>query len=470
MKYRLAPFCSWRRDGEVIVLETPDHQLKLKPEVEDLLKKLRAGWVEENSTLQALAQYRVVVGSENRELRLLRRLDRYFESLGIAVSGVRKGSTRPETALPRKCYTFKIGSHIGHGQAAGRNLAMVKAAAEVYERLSCDARVNEELRVPNDGVIPLLNPGDFVKYSSWQLDGQDFPFGNEPSGEWALVREVSTNDAYGLPLELVCYPDRTGHKRVSSASSNGVACHTSYEAAMVGSAFELIERDALMVHWFWKLARERITPPPSLRKRVARLQKLGFECTFLNLTLETAPVVLAILQRQAQKYPRLVLGMASHASPTAAMDKALQEVELNATFCDLDVPHIEHPQDIRGVLDHQFWYDRPENHHEVLSLIGDRAIDVGSIKTGPQDVAGLEAAFSRAGFRWFTATLNPGGQAATGLYVVRSLVAGLTPIGFGYKMEPLGLERFRVPPMSVGRGQPDPSRQTAEGYKTQPFA
>src|SRR5215469_16383280 len=104
MKYRLAPFCHWSLDNGVLILETPDHRLKLKPEAEELLVMLRDGRLEETPTVKALAEYRVVVGSESRELRLLRRLERYFKARGLTVSCVHKGSTIADAALPRECY------------------------------------------------------------------------------------------------------------------------------------------------------------------------------------------------------------------------------------------------------------------------------------------------------------------------------------------------------------------------------
>jgi|GEM_PF-2324590 len=468
--YRLAPFCSWRYDDGTLVLETPDKVLRLRRDSELLLKRLQNEWVEEGPAIRTLAQYGVVVSEDGEEVGALRRLERYFNEHDVETYVVRKGSTRPEFALPREGYMLKAEPRTkGFGQADTKYLALLKAAAEVYERLSCDANVNADLLVSGDS-IPALDVHRFVRYSEWQLRRADFPYGREPSGKWARVENVATNDVFKLPLEVVCYPDRTGSKRVTSATSSGVACHPSLEVALLSSAFELIERDALMVHWFWGVQRERIAPPDELKIRVLRLENLGFTCTFLNFTLELAPVVLVILKREAESYPRLILGMASHPSPIVAMDKALQEVELNVTFCDIETPSVDTVENIRDVMDHQFWYDKPENHSEVESLIGKDLVKATDIPVGPKDVSEMQIALSRLGSSWYTTELNRDGRSTTGLYVVRSLIEGLTPIGFGYMMESLGMERLIGAPPSIASGQFRSHRKTAEGYKTQPFA
>ena len=469
-RYRLAPFCSWKHEGDVLTLETPDNDLRLRSDAVGLLEQLREGWIEETPAIRTLAQYGVAVGEETTEISTLRRLEQYFSEHGIVIDVVRKGATKSDFALPRECYMLKAEPRIkGYGQADYKYLAMLKAAAEVYERLSCDANVNEQLLVTADE-LPALDVDKFVRYSGWQLADDGFPYGLEPSGKWAKVKNTQTGESFRLPLEVVCYPDRTGKRRITSTTSSGVACHPSYETALLSSAFELIERDSLMVHWFWGAQRERIAVPAELADRVSRLKTLGFSCTFLNLTLEFAPVVLVILKREATSYPRLILGMASHSSPVVAMDKALQEVELNVTFCGIEAPIVDDAENIRDVMDHQFWYDRPENHAEVESLIGRELVEASSIPTGPTSVPVMRAVLHKQGLAWYAAELNAVGMAETGLHVVRSLIETLTPIGFGHKMEPLGMQRIIDAPMSIASGQLRPSRKTAEGYKIQPFA
>ncbi|HSW81309.1 MAG TPA: YcaO-like family protein [Candidatus Saccharimonas sp.] len=454
-----------------MVLETPDKSLRLRGDSESLLKQLQNEWVQETPAIRTLAQYGVVVSEDGDEIGALRRLERYFGERNVETYVVRKGSTRPEFALPREGYMLKAEPRTkGFGQADTKYLALLKAAAEVYERLSCDANVNTDLLVDLEDSVPALDIHRFVRYSEWQLARADFPYGREPSGKWARVENVATNEAFRLPLEIVCYPDRTGSKRVTSATSSGVACHPSFEVALLSSAFELIERDALMVHWFWGVQRERIAPPDEFKSRVLRLESFGFTCTFLNLTLELAPVVLVILRREAESYPRLILGMASHSLPIVAMDKALQEVELNVTFCNIETPSVNAMENIRDVMDHQFWYDKPENHSEVELLIGEDLIEATGIPAGPTDVIGMQTALNRLGTSWYATELNRAGRDTTGLYVVRSLIEGLTPIGFGYMMEALGMERLFRTPTSIASGQFRSLRKTAAGYKTQPFA
>jgi thiazole/oxazole-forming peptide maturase SagD family component len=468
--YRLAPFCTWHQKDGMAVVETPDHRITLRQGAEDALLALQKGEAEDSTVVQALKRHDAVVGASSPELELLYALDTYFRRLNVGATATRKGATKPEAELPGMGYVVSTKTGVGgYGWTAdNRNLALLKAAAEAYEQLSCRSEVNRELLV-DPAHTPPMDHTQFVRYAPWQLQRPGFPFGTEPSGQWVQITELSTGKPFRIPIELVCYPVRA-RQRIITASSNGVACHPSYDEAVFISALELIERDALMVHWFWKAPREQIAVPPSLQERVKRLESLGFTCTFLNLTLELAPVVLAILRRDAPRYPRLTLGMACRPSPLDAIEKALQEVEVNSSYFDMDMPVVGRAEDIQTVVDHEYWYDQPENHAEILAHIAQRVITADAIPAGPPDVPSLGAALRRAGLRWFVASLNPVGQAQTRLHVVRSLIPKLTQIAFGYMMEPLGQPRILRPPVVIGKGQHDSSRQSLYGYRVQPFA
>lgn len=471
MRYmRLMPFSHWERTSEGLRLTTPDKRLTLQPlpELEGVLEQLQKDRLPVTPLIQQLAASGAATESTSSAMQTLWRVDRYFQDIGFSADLVRKGAFDPKYALQRACYCMRADLEIeGFGQATDAELAMLKAVVEVYERLSCLRRHNDDLVVSSAG-LPPCEWRKFFSYEEWQYG--TLPLGRVPNGPWVSVQEVSSGKWYRIPEEMVFFLDVAMKQPVATTNSSGVACHTSYNEALLRSVYELIERDALMVRWFREEPCAQIIPPAELEHRVSRLEDLGFQCLFLNLTLELAPVVLVLLRREADSFPRLILGMASDPSPVKAMEKALEEVELNVTFVGMETARIARPEDIRRTIDHQLWYDQPENHALVLGMIGDELVEATDIAEGPRTVQQMSAQLAGHGFPWFVASLNQAGQRATGIHTVRSLVAGLTPIGFGFTMEPLGVERLRNPIPSMGWGFSCSPRTTRNGYAVQPFA
>jgi ribosomal protein S12 methylthiotransferase accessory factor len=457
--HKLAPFVYWERTDDGVELRTPDFELILKPEVAATLERLEGSWLEGDELVIALAEYGATITVETETTVYLYRLDNYFRERGTPVSLLRKGST--ESGLP----LFKTGYKAiaidddtldGFGQDVDPQLAKLKAVVELYERHSCSLDHNVDLIV-KDCYPPV---GDLVAYSPWQLEAKAFPFTDIPSGD-IIVAHSEPGDSLQVPLELVCFSQAHASSGCGVASSNGVAAHSLLAEAKRLAVFEIIERDALMVHWFNGMAREEILPPVSMHERLQLLGSRGFSVTFINLTLDTVPVIVAIMQRDAESYPRLLLGLGAHADPLLAIDKALQEVEVNATYVDARVPTIEHQQDIATVMDHQYWYDQPRNHGAVWSLYSGSRRTYDEFAKSMENYSLLPAAFF--------VVLNRDGQSDTGIHVIRAIVPGFVPIGFGYMSEPLGMARLEELPRKLGLVS-KPERRTRLGYQPQPFA
>jgi thiazole/oxazole-forming peptide maturase SagD family component len=470
--FRLRPFCTWAREGGAMIVTTPENEWKLRviPGFdEDLFVRLQAGWVQETPLVRKLADLDAVTAEESPELQVLWRLDEYFRKTNVPVNMILQGTRHPEYELGRDCYCVRTGSAVeGYGQASTRELAMLKAAVEVYERLGCYKDCNDELIV-SDQVLQSIDWRRLYSYEEWQYDVPGFEKGRTPRGSWVGVCDISTAEWFRVPEEVVFF-DAPARPAITVANSSGVACHTSYEEALLRSVYELIERDALMVRWFRGQQCDQIAAPLELHERLGRMEELGYSCIFLNLTLELAPVVLAILRGSTDAFPRLALGMASHSSPLEAMAKALEEVELRITFAGLETTRLESPTEVRTTNDHQLWYDQPENHAAVLSLVADRRVSVGVIPEGPSSVGAVADRLAQLGSPWFTVELNERGYAMTGVHTIRSIVPGLTSIGFGHTMEPLGVERLHHPMPSMGWGDSYSPRTTRQGYVVQPFA
>lgn len=467
VRHRLAPFCRWSKEAAQVSVTTPDYDLRLAPRAEQLLKRLKAGWVSETEEISALHEYGVSVSEAEvtSQTEFLFRLEKYFARYGKPIKATKIRGARghsysvaPPDGLP-----------VGTGQDRSRELALLKAAVEFYERISCDDSRNQHLLGAK--LEKSYRGEELMRFSHWQYRMPGFPYRREPSGVWARVENPVTGAPASIPFELVCYPHRLEGPICGVVGSNGVAAHTDWDEAVLRSVYELIERDALMIHWFGELARERIRVPSRFKQRVARMDSHGYDLSIVNLTLDLAPVVLVVCLRRTSVYPRMILGMSAQPRPMDAIDKALTDVEMHLKDDGFEPERrVESVQDISDVVDHYVWYNELKNLTEVAFFSASTStINVESIHQGPRTVRDMNAVLSRGGFDWYVARFNPRGERETGVSVVRSIVPGLVPISFGFQKDPLGMARLRELPHQLG-GRFKSRRRTKCGYKPQPFA
>jgi len=466
-QHRLVPFARFEKTGNGMTLHTPDTRLEGLPGTcVTELETLYRDWSEPSSLSTKLLAAGAVTDGSIPEYNLLFRVEEYLRGVGNEVRAIRRGSSSPKTALPLPAYrACALDGNEGFGMDTSAYLALVKAVAELYERDAC-AENRNHAQVHGEPLETVLRP---VKYTDWQLRSPQFPFGEASSGKYVNVADPVTGYRASLPAELALYP-YDGWPRCGVASSNGVAAHTDYDRALLRSAFELIERDALMQHWYKELPREQLIPPVAFIERIERIQALKFEVLFLNLTLELAPVVLAIARRPVGLQPRMLLGLGCDSDAERAFNKALEEVESMVSYVGLPIQKPDlRLEDVREVMDHEYWYNQGDNSDAILSLIGSKVESLSAIAPGPTTVPGLWRRVYGSGFRWYAMEHNLQGARRTGLHVVRSVIPELTPIGFGYRMEPLGHPRLRHSSGSSKAGN-TPRRLTELGYKLQPFA
>jgi ribosomal protein S12 methylthiotransferase accessory factor len=345
---------------------------------------------------------------------------------------------------------------------------MLKAAAEMYERLSCNSRFNA---VAIDDHIDMNLPSpEMVRFAEWQYAQPDFPYSRTVSKNWTRGGDPISGNAARFPSQLVFFLNESSSEPTcGQVTSNGVATHTIQGKALLASAYELIERDALMIHWFNRIPRESISAPSHLAGRIAHLEDLGFSVRLINLSLDVGPVILAVLRRRTCGFPGIALGLGAHPSPLIAATKALDEASLTTTALDDPVPSLCSPREVISIFDHQLWYSQPENQHELDFFESGIMVPIEAIAFGPRTVRELRSVFTRNGLQWYVVEMNSDGRRRTGLWTFRSVVPGLIPITFGYGLEPLGMSRLWEVPSRLGF-KTNGYRISQGGYRVQPFS
>ena len=143
---------------------------------------------------------------------------------------------------------------------------------------------------------------------------------------------------------------RSDHRRHTSASSSGVAAHTSLSEARASDVAELIERDAFMRAWLSGRPATRVlhwesSAPASF---VGPLVESGWTVDLIQIAPETTQPVLVALARRGRQ---IALGSSS-GTPEVALDKSLTELWSTATSEPEIAAAPQRPEDVASPRDH----------------------------------------------------------------------------------------------------------------------
>jgi thiazole/oxazole-forming peptide maturase SagD family component len=387
--------------------------------------------------------------------------------LGAPLAGHRV-SVAAEYAIGNLAQPWPRAVRVGRGTAPSRPAAERIARAEAAERFGAiDVDPGRLRRAAADELDGAVTPDRLHRLSARQYAARaDLrPWSPELRLLWIEGRGPD-DAARWLPAESVYLglPDADA-PRVTDTTSSGLAAGGTREDAEERALRELIERDAFIWMWTQALSRERIDPaglPPGVTELAAAVQRAGFDVTLVNLTLETKPVVMAVLGRE----DRIHVAAACRDEPADAAAKALDEAALAASLeADTPVPDLR-PEDIRSPEDHMRLYMRPEWAARAAFLTG--SPDVVDLR----DVAGVDGpakdALRTLGDPVIVDLTSP---RTSPFHVVRALVPGLVPLSFGWDREPLGMTRLAEPKRTAdGRSLGDAlDLERAEPIISHPF-
>lgn len=179
--------------------------------------------------------------------------------------------------------------------------------------------------------------------------------------------------------------------------------------------------------------------PASIVGQVAFWESQGRSVKFVNLTLDSVPVVLAMIF--SDKYPCFVSGAAAAHDFDSAIAKAFSEAQFMIVSWSKARKKKVEPSKIRGVSGHGEIYFHRGSLHEVQWLLD-------SVEDDPKDPEPTDM------FRLFdpvAVDLTPAAKEDE-LKVVRVLSEKLLPINFGYGSEHHGHPRLAMLGLKWQRG------------------
>ncbi|MGE5243237.1 MAG: TOMM precursor leader peptide-binding protein [Betaproteobacteria bacterium] len=226
--------------------------------------------------------------------------------------------------------------------------ARVSAVAEALERYSGVYRESDAGRRATYQSLggSAIHPNDVMGFSAaqfagrrrWNLRQQSRaarvaePFDEDEPRSWTPVTKLGCDDRRWLPTAL-CYfgarPER--ERRGCISDSNGCAAGETFDAAVVRGFLELVERDAVGIWWYNRLARPGVdlltVPDAFVRSLVEHHRQIDRTLVVLDVTTDLGVPVFAALSSEPSG-DRLTIGFGADFQPLRALRHALLELSL----------------------------------------------------------------------------------------------------------------------------------------------
>ena len=312
-------------------------------------------------------------------------------------------------------------------------------------------------------------PPELPLFSAAQYRQPDFPFRPFDASEalsWMWGDSLTHGTRRLVPRSAVFYGP-TDDLLVDECSS-GVAAGTSAVDAANRAVLEMVERDAFMIFWLNRLSPPLVDlatlPGGFARSAAAELRSMGHEPMAVNVTTDLGiPVFLSIALRADGKYPALILGAGCDFAAERALDKAFRELLGAVRWQHVDPAWSpkppKAPEDVRSLDDHHTFYSHPQWLPRASFLWSSPRVQrfgevvLAGPRTSERPGEQLEDAVAilrRAGMEIIAVDLTTPDVAQTGIRVVRAVIPGLQPIGFGQHAARLGGRRLYTAPCRMG--------------------
>ena len=225
----------------------------------------------------------------------------------------------------------------GHGRTDSQ--ARASALCESLERACGMFRAEEEL-VRRASYLELgelaLSPREYMGFSERQLEtGEDNaprPFPQSAVFDWTPLRSLTSQAVRYLPTAC-CYMFYPGPDRAfCRGDSNGNASGATLEEAILHGLLELVERDAVALWWYNRIARPGVElasfDEPFFREQVALHRGLRRELWVIDITTDFGiPTFAALSRRTDQPCEDIIFGFGCHLEPALALTHAVTELQ-----------------------------------------------------------------------------------------------------------------------------------------------
>lgn len=402
----------------------------------------------------------------------------------------------------------------GYGSGLTPEAASQAAVIEVLER-SCGRTPTRHSTTMHGSYhdlavhLSVLDPRTLGLYGPDVLHAE---FSATQAYSWVWAYACRSDTTVLIPEQVAYYGRdvvvKSGSRFVHE-TSNGCAVGGSLEEAVLYGIFEVIERDGLLNTWYARLPLPELTGLTNqepLRAQItellARVHDEGFDVRVFNLSHDIRiPSILTIAVNRKDEAPKFASGSSTHLDATVALEHALHET----LFQIVDLKHrapdqvatarekLQHPERVVTSNDHSLINSLPEaapkwsflledggRKHRGGAHFGDTRTDLsgfcGTDNFGDHFTVEFSTAFADSpayfdldsddigvilsrvlahiyelGFDVIVVHQTNVELASAGLFAVKVLIPGMTPLSFGHKqLRVHGLSRVFELPLKLG--------------------
>lgn len=356
--------------------------------------------------------------------------------------------------------------------------ASTSAIGEAIERLGlCTYPSEQVIWSPyTDLVGYALDPQSCLHYPEDVYQRPDLGiarYSPDTIGAWISAMNLTTGKSSYIPAAFTFNQtpaDFPQHALWDRPLSTGAACAFEPEQAVLTGLYELIERDALMIHWENRLPCVR---RPMNHPVCAAIKAKGFDIHIVQLPTDLgATVALAAIIDRTGMRATLGIGAAARATWGQAAYRAIEEAILSMMWITnrrqwkpMSLAMIK--ADLTGIPDpvlHADFYGY-ETNLSLCSFLWEHAEERApdevracpSFETVTDELAALRAHIEVSGKEIIVVDITPSEARAFGFSVVRVIVPGLVPLGRGIHARPtMNVRLRRAAPDGHFAGNTDP--------------
>ena len=235
-------------------------------------------------------------------------------------------------------HKFKLNSRVTSEVSDGSNIDIVgfgsnveieeaysKAVGEILERHILTVYRLKQLKRASYSTLArcgvrALDVDILPKFLPWQTEAfKELAYSADTPLHWVETTELISGRRAYVPAQLVFWSyNRTAADEpyLQDSTTNGQAGHFTFEESALGSIYELVERDALLIFWLNTISPKRIKlesiDDPAFQERIKLLQNTGLKLFFLDTTtdLEIPSCICVVLDDRGAE-PRIALGGAA---------------------------------------------------------------------------------------------------------------------------------------------------------------
>lgn len=244
------------------------------------------------------------------------------------------------------------------------------------------------------------------------------------------------------------------------SSSCGLAAYSSFDEAVVGGIFELIERDSAMRVWLHKKRVARIQIETIKNSKIQQIiQKIEAEGLLVDICFEVnsikIPTVIVLIHTSDRKVPRVSFGLSSGLNLKKAIMKALSEAimvrnTLDYLYISGNLKRYSNYTEIREFADHIMYYAHTNTSSKWKFLIcGDI---IGYDEANKLYLNDLSQSYNldsvvkylkSNGLETISVDLSNNVSKSFGLYVVRVIIPEFMQMDYDYNFRYLAHKNYR---------------------------